>query len=165
MEHDSYTRPGYVPHPAPSGTDVPPAGTGYPPAGTSDLPAEPGHPAAGGAVTRPAAGALAAGHSGIPGAVAVPAHPGAPGSGRLFLEARESPDVGKVLPVFSTVGRLVAALGLAQPWAVLPLARAREVAACAGVERIVLDPVVRPSVWRWAVRDLQDFDQARRGNE
>jgi hypothetical protein len=164
MECDSYTRLGYVPHPAPGGTDFPPAGTGYPPAGTSHLLAGPaGCPAAGGAVTRPAVGALAAGQSGIPGVVAVPAHPGAPGSGRLFLEARESPDVGKVLPVFSTVGRLVAALGLAQPWAVLPLERAREVAACAGVERIVLDPIVRPSAWRWAVRDLEDFDQARRG--
>jgi hypothetical protein len=40
------------------------------------------------------------------GMVAVPAHPGAPGSGELFLEARKLPDDRRVLPVFSTVGKL-----------------------------------------------------------
>lgn len=61
--------------------------------------------------------------AGLPGVVAVPAHPSAPGSGRLFLEARETPGLGRVLPVFSSVRRLVAALGPDQPWALLPLAR------------------------------------------
>ena len=97
----------------------------------------------------------------MPGLVAVPAHPGGPGSGRLFLEARESPRSGRVLPVFSTVGRLVAALGPAQPWAVLPLDRARDMATAAGVGLIALDPVVSPGAWRWAACDLEDFGRRR----
>ncbi len=76
--------------------------------------------------------------------VAVPTHPGVPGSGRLILEARESPQSGKVLPVFSTVGRLVAALGPAQPWAVLPLDRAQKMAASARGERIAPGPGRQP---------------------
>ena len=54
--------------------------------------------------------ALSAGQDGLPGLVAVPAHSGGPERGRLFLEARDSP----------RGGRLMAALGPAQPWAVLP---------------------------------------------
>jgi hypothetical protein len=158
MERGSYARPGDVPHPVSGGNGSFPAGAGYPPAGTSDLLARCGRPAANGAV----AGALPAGQDGMPGLVAVPAHPGGPGSGRLFLEARDSPHGGRVLPVFSTVGRLVAALGPAQPWAVLPPDRARDMATAAGVGRIVLDPDVSPGAWRWAVRDLQDFGRARR---
>ena len=157
MERGSYARPRDVPHPVSDGNGSSAAKAGYPPAGTSELLAGCCRPAANGAV----AGALSAGQDGMPGLVAVPAHPGGPGSGRMFLEARESPRSGRVLPVFSTVGRLVAALGPAQPWAVLPLHRARDMATAAGVGLIALDPVVSPDAWRWAVSDLEDFGQAR----
>jgi alkylhydroperoxidase family enzyme len=97
----------------------------------------------------------------LPGMVAVPAHPGPPGSGRLILEAREAPGLGQVLPVFSSVGRLVAVLGQDQPWAALPLARARERAAAAGVHRVALDPPASCGGWRWTASTLADFTQQR----
>lgn len=158
MERGSYARPGDVPHPVSGGNGSSAAWAGYPPAGTSDLLAGCCRPAANAAVAE----ALPAGQDGMPGLVAVPAHPGGAGTGRLFLEAREPPRGGRVLPVFSSVRRLVAALGPAQPWAVLPLDRARDMATAAVVERIVLDPVVSPGAWRWTGRDLEDFGQARR---
>lgn len=93
--------------------------------------------------------------------VAVPAHPGAAGSGELFLEARRLPGDERVLPVFSTVRKLVDVLGQSQPWAVLPLERVREMAAAAGVGRLALDPVMSPGTWKWAPQDLDDFEQRR----
>jgi hypothetical protein len=92
--------------------------------------------------------------------VAVPARPGAPGTDELLLEARDLPD-GRVLPVFSTVRALVAQLGEAQPWAVLPLGRARQLAAAAGVGRVALDPVVTPEAWRWNPRQVAEYGQGR----
>lgn len=93
--------------------------------------------------------------------VAVPARPGAPGAGEVLLEARDLPD-GKVLPVFSTVRGLVEQLGGAQPWAVLPLDRARQLAAAAGVAQVALDPVVSPEAWRWNAQRVADYDERGR---
>jgi hypothetical protein len=101
------------------------------------------------------------GGTGLPGMVAVPAHPGPPGSGRLSLEARETPDLGQVLPAFSSVGQLVAVLGPDQPWAVLPLARAHAMAAAAGVHQVALDPPANCGGWRWNASTLADFAQLR----
>ena len=69
----------------------------------------------------------------------VPAHPGA--GDQIIFEARREPG-GLVLPVFSTVGVLVAALGRSQPWAAVPLASARGHRCPAQVDRVVLDPEV-----------------------
>lgn len=76
----------------------------------------------------------------------------------MLLEARDLPD-GKVLPVFSTVHGLVEQLGDAQPWAVLPLDRARQLAAAAGVTRVALDPVVAPEAWRWNAQQVADYGE------
>lgn len=114
------------------------------------------------AVNADAAAGRPAGDGRAPEMVAAPAHPGVPGSDELLLEARPLPGHGKVLPVFSTVGKLVAALGQSQPWAVLPLERAREMAAAAGVELVALDPVMSPETWQWGPQDLDDFEQGRR---
>jgi hypothetical protein len=97
--------------------------------------------------------------------VTVPAHPGAPGSGELFLEARKLPGNRRVLPVFSTVGKLVDALGQAQPWAMLPLERARQMATVAGIDVVALDPVMSPETWKWRPQDLDEFEQRRRSHE
>lgn len=83
--------------------------------------------------------------------VAVPAHPGA--GDQLIFEARRQPG-GLVLPVFSSVRALVAALGESQPWAVLPLASVTDAAAAAKVDRVVLDPEVSDDAWRWEPLDL-----------
>ncbi len=88
----------------------------------------------------------------------VPAHPGA--GDRLLFEARQEPD-GLVLPVFSSVRTLIAALGHAQPWAVLPLARVVDAAADARVHQVVLDPEVADGAWRWEQQDLTGFSWGR----
>ncbi|MCL2582650.1 MAG: hypothetical protein FWE35_09365 [Streptosporangiales bacterium] len=79
--------------------------------------------------------------------VAVPAHPGA-GPGELVLEARREPR-GVVLPVFSSVRVLVNALGRSQPWAVMPLSRAGDLASAAGVDQIMFDPEISAGAWQW----------------
>jgi hypothetical protein len=84
----------------------------------------------------------------------VPAHPGA--GDQLIFEARRQPD-GLVLPVFSSVPLLLAALGHSQPWAVLPLTQVIEAAAAARVSRVVRDPVVSDDAWRWEPADLGGF--------
>jgi hypothetical protein len=84
----------------------------------------------------------------------VPAHPGA--GDHLIFEARRQPD-GLVLPVFSSVPLLVAALGPSQPWAMLPLAQVIEAAATARVSRVVQDPAVSDDAWRWEPAHLGGF--------
>ena len=86
--------------------------------------------------------------------VVVPAHPGA--GDQLVFEARRE-QAGLVLPVFSSVGVLVAALGRSQPWAVVPLASVMKAAAAAQVDRVVLDPEVSGDAWRWDQQDLGGF--------
>jgi hypothetical protein len=86
--------------------------------------------------------------------VVVPAHPGA--GDQLVFEARREPG-GLVLPVFSSVGVLVAALGQSQPWAAVPLASVMDAAAAAQVDRVVLDPEVSAGAWRWDQQDLGGF--------
>ena len=98
------------------------------------------------------------------GMIAAPARPGPPGSGELILEARVVPGGGRVLPVFSSVGKLAGALGQWQPWAVLPLERARALAGAAGVEEVVLDPVLSPQAWKWSPADLASLEQRRQAS-
>jgi hypothetical protein len=72
---------------------------------------------------------------------------------------REGADAMAVLPVFSSVRRLVLALGQAQPWVALPLLRVRELAAAGGVSTVVVDPEVASGAWRWGYRDLERLEQ------
>lgn len=78
--------------------------------------------------------------------VAVPAHPGA--DGQLILEARKLPE-GLALPVFSSVRVLIDALGRFQPWAVISMARVADLASCADIDCLALDPDVADEAWRW----------------
>jgi len=86
--------------------------------------------------------------------VVVPAHPGA--GEQLIFEARQEPG-GLVLPAFSSVRALVAALGDSQPWAVVPLAVIMSAADAAGVSLVALDPAVSDAAWRWEPVDLGGF--------
>jgi hypothetical protein len=86
--------------------------------------------------------------------VIVPAHPGA--GDQLIFAARREPD-GLVLPVFSSVGVLVAALGRSQPWAAVPLAKVVDAASAGRVDLVVLNPEVSGDAWRWDQRDLGGF--------
>jgi hypothetical protein len=96
--------------------------------------------------------------------IAAPARPGAPGSGELTLEARVVQGGGRVLPVFSSVGKLVGALGQWQPWAVLPLERALALAGAAGVKDVLLDPVLSPQAWKWSPAGLASLEQRRQAS-
>ncbi len=123
----------------------------------SSAPARPGDsPSA-----APGAGGTPAGDGLRPGSIVIaPAHP-APRDGHpdLVFELREGADAMAVLPVFSSVRRLVLALGQAQPWVALPLLRVRELAAAGGVSTVVVDPEVASGAWRWGYRDLERLEQ------
>lgn len=104
---------------------------------------------------RPPGGSLPA----PPEIVIIPAHPDHGGS-EISFEVREGPSGMNVIPVFSSVRRLVAAFGEAQPWVAMPLWRVRELAADGGVPEVLLDPAVLPGAWRWSFRDLETLEQA-----
>lgn len=83
--------------------------------------------------------------------------------GDVIFEVRELPGRGRVMPAFSTVSRLVAALGPHQPWVALPLANLQEIMGGAGVYTVVLDPQPAPGGgWRWQESDLRALEQAAR---
>jgi SseB protein N-terminal domain len=99
----------------------------------------------------------------LPELVFAPAHPETRQSKDLVFEVRELADGTRVLPVYSSTSRLVAALGPAQPWAALPLQATRELMAKAGVELIALDPEVAPSAPRWRPADLAELAESISG--
>lgn len=88
----------------------------------------------------------------------MPAHPAAPagdgGDPRVRIELRDSGGQ-PVAVVFSTVARLIAALGQAQPWMVMDTARLRMLLAVAGVRRVLLDPDLSSCPGRWEIEDLR----------
>lgn len=88
------------------------------------------------------------------GLVFVPAHPGVQQKGEIVPELRRLADGRVVLPAFSTLAGLVGALGRFQPWAALPLVRAREMAAAVGAGQMLLDPRIGPDVRRWQREDV-----------
>jgi hypothetical protein len=91
----------------------------------------------------------------------VPAHPAVrQGRRDVVFEARGSGSADAVLPAFSTLPALVAALGPAQPWVAMPLARVRALAGAAGIATVALDPKVSAGAWRWKAEDLTDACRA-----
>jgi hypothetical protein len=97
---------------------------------------------------------------GSPEIVFVPAHPADRQSSDLVFEVRELADGTPVLPVYSSTGRLVEALGPAQPWAAFPLQTTREMMARAGVGMVVLDPEIAPGAARWRPEDLAEMAES-----
>jgi hypothetical protein len=87
---------------------------------------------------------------GVPELVVAPARPGPRADGAdIVFEMRQQPDGGFVLPVFSSVRRLVEELGRSQPWACVPLRDVLATTAQGAAVRIVLDPRIDPGAWRW----------------
>ena len=80
----------------------------------------------------------------------------------VIFEVHETGDGGRALPVFTTVERLVAALGPDQPWVALPLANAQRIMGAAGVDKIALDPGGQPGARRWQESDLEALEAAER---
>jgi hypothetical protein len=101
-----------------------------------------------------AADAAGAGHP--PEMVVAPARPDVreAHAGDVIFEVRRAADGGLILPVFTTVHGLVAALGPEQPWVVLPLRNIREIMGATGIGRVVLDPDAEPGAWRWQPSDI-----------
>lgn len=89
-----------------------------------------------------------------PRMVAVPAHPGA--GKQLMLETRRLPE-GLVLPMFTSVGLLIEALGQYQPWAIVSLPKVAEMASALGIDQLLLDPEVSDDTWRWEPDDVSGF--------
>jgi hypothetical protein len=110
------------------------------------------HPADGGAVDR-----------GLPEIVFAPAHPDIrPGhDADVLFEVRRLTDGRRALPVFTTLKRLVAALGSAQPWVALPLRNIQRVVGSAGVPSVVVDPDAELGAWRWQVSDIEALGRSR----
>jgi hypothetical protein len=97
--------------------------------------------------------------------VFVPARPRVSGTGNeLTYEVRTLADGTMALPVFSTVARLVAALGRYQPWACVPLQAVQADMARCGIPQVVLDPVVELNAWRWRQDGLRAFAARQAGS-
>jgi len=96
----------------------------------------------------------------MPDIVIAPAHPAPHEPAEIVCEVRPGAEGIDVLPVFSSVRRLVAAFGPAQPWLALPLRTVRELAAAGGVREVVLDPVVPAGAWRWQYSDLDTLQES-----
>lgn len=95
--------------------------------------------------------------------VYAPAHPDPRRGGRsVEFEVRVLSDGTRALPVFTTSERLVEALGLAQPWALLPLRAVRALMGLADVPQVLVDPNLGAEVWRWTEGNLIDFAGAVR---
>jgi hypothetical protein len=93
----------------------------------------------------------------LPEVVLAPARPDIrPGhAADVVFEVRRLSDGGRALPVFTTVERLIAALGPVQPWVALPLQNIQHIMGGTGVARIVIDPAATPGAWRWQVSDIE----------
>lgn len=98
--------------------------------------------------------------------VYAPAHPvirptaGSYDDRDVEFEVRAQPDGTRFLPVFTTLDRLIDALGPAQPWALLPLRAVRALMALADVPQVVLDPVADADAWRWQADDVVALAEA-----
>ena len=101
-----------------------------------------------------------------PELVFVPARPQVSGDSRnVAYETRTLADGTVALPVYSTVTKLVAALGHYQPWMCLPLQTVRADMAKAGVHQVVLDAPVDTSAWRWQESGLRTLAAGQGGQE
>ena len=82
--------------------------------------------------------------------VYVPARPLTAGGRKdVAFELRQLPTGEQAAIAFTTLRRLVDALGKAQPWLAMPLGRLREVVGSSGIARVAVDPVVPAGAWRW----------------
>jgi hypothetical protein len=101
-----------------------------------------------------------------PELVFVPARPQVSRGGRdVAYETRTLADGTVALPVYSTVTKLVAALGHYQPWMCLPLRTVQTDMQQAGVHQVVVDAEVDTSAWRWQEGGLRTLANGQGGGE
>jgi hypothetical protein len=98
----------------------------------------------------------------VPELVFVPARPQVSRGGRdVAYETRTLADGTVALPVYSTVTKLVAALGHYQPWICVPLRTVQADMGKAGVRQVVLDAAVDTSAWHWQEGGLRILADGR----
>ena len=86
--------------------------------------------------------------------VFVPAHPVTSGGRKdVGFETRQLDSGGQAAIAFTSLSRLVDALGKAQPWLAMPLGRLRQLMASNGLGEVAVDPAVPSGAWRWAPED------------
>ena len=103
----------------------------------------------------------AAAGGGLPEIVFAPARPDvrAGHDADVIFEVRQVSDGRRALPVFSSVDRLVAALGHEQPWVALPLRNIQQIMGASSVHTIVLDPGAEPGAWQWQASDIESLQR------
>lgn len=96
--------------------------------------------------------------------VYVPAHPvysrnedGSPRSPRVGIELLRSAAGERFLIAFTSLDRLVEALGPAQPWAAYHLGPFTELMHRAGLDPVHLDPALEPGFRIWQPEDVERF--------
>ncbi len=91
--------------------------------------------------------------------IAIPAHPRQPAGQPAEIGFELFSDsAGHVFPVgFSTVGKLVAALGQAQPWIVLPARFYAELMSRSGYGPTYIDPPMSGGAGKWRRRSDVDI--------
>jgi hypothetical protein len=96
--------------------------------------------------------------------VYVPAHPD-PRTGHdgVRFETRLGSDGAPVGVAFTSLDKLVGALGPAQPWIAVPLPRLRLIFGAAGIAQIGLDPVPEADLPRWDLDAVQALSRAMEG--
>ncbi len=77
----------------------------------------------------------------------------------MVFEVRRASDGELVMPVFSRLDRLTAALGPEQPWVALPLPSIQVIMGGTGVGRVLLDPEAEPGTRRWNAGDIAELER------
>jgi hypothetical protein len=95
--------------------------------------------------------------------VYVPAHPITSGGRQdVGFEIRELEGGEKAAVAFTSLPRLVEALGNSQPWLAMPMARLRDLMGSRGVAQVAVDPTVPAKAWRWNPDDVRGMTKRRR---
>jgi hypothetical protein len=94
--------------------------------------------------------------------VYVPAHPiTSRGRKDVGFEIRELETGEKAAVAFTSLPRLVEALGKSQPWLAMPMARLRDLMGSRGVAQVAVDPIVPAKAWRWKPDDVHRMTRGR----
>lgn len=94
----------------------------------------------------------------IPGQVYVPAYPNAEGGRQDIAFELRSSATGEVVAIaFSSLAKLVDAMGHYQPWAAVSLDKFRTLLGAVGVREVIVDPQIESSLRRIDAQRMQQF--------
>lgn len=94
----------------------------------------------------------------VPGQVYVPAYPNTEGGRQdIAFELRSSAAGDVVAVAFSSLTKLVEAMGHYQPWAAVPLDKFRTLVGALGVREVLVDPQIDSSLRRIDAQRMRQF--------